>query len=109
VPVERRRELRRRLRVEVDLETVDGLDFVGHTLDMSPSGLCIEAGAPLKEGDRVLVHLRIPGAGRPLCVQARVVWSRDLANGLQVAGLRVVGMAPEDAAVLRQYLQEDVA
>jgi hypothetical protein len=81
--------------------------FVGTTLDLSLGGMCLEIGAPLAPGDRVMLHLRIPGPGAVIATDAVVRWSRDVAGGLAVVGLSLPALPTRELRMLRTFLDAE--
>jgi hypothetical protein len=103
-PRERRREPRQATRLEVDVATADGMVFVGSTLDLSLGGMCLEIGAPLAPGDRVALHLRLPGPDTMIATDAMVRWVRELADGSGIVGLSLPALPTRELRTLRAFL-----
>ena len=49
----------------------------GHVYDISATGVRIELDLPLQPGERVALHLDLPGAHSAVDASARVVWVND--------------------------------
>jgi hypothetical protein len=88
----------------VDLEAADGLQFVGTTLDLSLGGMCLEIGAPLAPGDRVRLHLRLPGEAGVITSEGLVRWVRELAGGSGIVGLSLPPLPTRELYLLRAFL-----
>ena len=79
-PIERRRNERFALApmyTDVTVQTVSDLQFrtlEGHAYDISQCGVRIELDEPLEIGDRVGVHLGLPGEDVEVHAAADVVW-----------------------------------
>jgi hypothetical protein len=106
-PRERRREARQATRLEVDVATADGMVFVGTTLDLSLGGMCLEIGAPLAPGERLMLRLRLPGPDAMISTDAMVRWVRELASGLVVVGLSLPPLPTRDLRALRAFLDAE--
>jgi hypothetical protein len=105
-PTDRRREPRHPARVEVDIETGDGVAYVGTTLDLSLGGMCVEIAAPLGPDERVRVRFRLSGLPAPLEIDSTVRWVRAQANGLLIAGVSLPALPSRDADALRRFLRD---
>ena len=86
-----RREHRTRvdLRVECE-ETASGARVAGRATDISLGGLRVETTTQFAFGAAVLVHIRLPGAAKPLALEAVVRWTRPDGMGLQFGLLGVL-------------------
>ena len=75
-PSERRREVRRQLKIALEIRTSDGVIYAGFSRDLSPAGMGAIASAPLKQGEIVWIKYDHPlGTGvppRPVVRRAKV-------------------------------------
>ena len=108
-PRQRPRKARQPARLEVDVATADGMVFVNASLDLSLGGMCLEIGAPLAPGDRVMLHLRLPGPGSVVATEAVVRRARALADGIVVGGLSLPALPPRELHMLRTFLDAEAA
>jgi CheY-like chemotaxis protein len=104
VSVERRRQARRTLIVEVSVLSRENRPFaLGELLNLSSSGACIELGLPLDIGERVRVSFNIPRGHSPH-LEGVVRWRRETARGV-MHGLAFENVTPQDEDYLRALLQ----
>ncbi|MBN2369098.1 MAG: response regulator [Vicinamibacteria bacterium] len=103
VVVERRRQTRRMLIVEVSVLSRENRPFaLGELLNLSLNGACIELGIPLDVGERVRVSFNIPRGQSPH-LEGDVRWRRETARGV-MHGLAFVHVSPQDGEYLRELL-----
>jgi DNA-binding response OmpR family regulator len=104
VSVERRRQARRTLIVEVSVLSREQRPFaLGELFNLSLTGACIELGLPLDVGERVRVSFNIPRGHSPH-LEGEVRWRRETARGV-MHGLVFVNTSSQDEAYLRELLQ----
>ena len=82
--------------VRVDFRTdveilVDGISQPGQTVNISQGGVLVVTSPAPKLGDKVVVKLRLPGAGETSELSCLVRWSKDPEGvGLQFENLRAI-------------------
>lgn len=102
---DKRREERIRVTLPVDLGTADGL-----TSDVSASGMFLETGMSLTEGDTIdfAVEFDIPGGSRVLRCRGKIVRTEMRGNRLGVA-VKILdsrmesGLPRRETGVARRY------
>ncbi len=94
-PVERRRDPRRALMVEVRVITRDqGIASLGELVDFGPGGAQVYLEAELEPGTAVRLAFRVPGAGETYSFSAEVRWRRETPRGT-AHGLAFQDLDPE--------------
>jgi two-component system OmpR family response regulator len=94
-PVERRRNPRRALMVEVRVITKDpDLASLGELVDFGPGGAQVYLDTALEPGTLLRLAFRVPGAGEAYSFNAEVRWARGTPRGT-AHGLAFVDLAPE--------------
>ncbi|MBS7661093.1 PilZ domain-containing protein [Pseudomonas lalucatii] len=89
---EKRDYIRMRLEAPVTLHGPDG-EIPALCLDLSSTGMQLEAASALKMGDQVRVHIASEhNALKGLDAQAEVVRVSELDNGRQALGLAIISM-----------------
>jgi hypothetical protein len=83
------------------MEHRGGFSFWRTALDVSPTGILIEAADDARSHETSLVHLELhlPGLSRPVPVLASHVWSRD-----ERLGLKFVDISDADRLTLAEQL-----
>jgi len=102
-----KRFLRKPVNIRVEVERFQqGLESA--SINMSPSGICIELDEPLEADERFRVLLYIPRGKEVeiLKVSARMVWQQHRETGKWRVGAAFVQFAPGDAKRIRQWLLE---
>ncbi|MFN7971951.1 MAG: PilZ domain-containing protein [Acidobacteriota bacterium] len=101
---DRRREKRATIQIPVLYHVEDGVEErVSATLDVSLSGLQFPTKKKLREDDRVLLRLLIPGEVRPLMLHGVVRWS---AKDMMLRGRYNVGVSFEKAESAKRKVLE---
>lgn len=108
--MQRRRELRRDVRVACEAVADDGFRPLGHrTLDVSTDGMLLEThGAFARVGEEVIVSLRAPDSRvwvDAIARVARIVTGRRRTDRAQAIGLEFVSMDATDRAILGAKLR----
>jgi PilZ domain len=103
---ERRVKQRTRLQLKADVTLPGDLTIVGHTLDISSSGLSLDVPYQLQPGQRCEIELNLIKVGGPKWVQVigevtRCVTSGD---GHFQAGLQFVDLDAQLAGLLDAYI-----
>jgi hypothetical protein len=102
-----KRFLRKPVNIRVEVERFQqGLESA--SVNMSPSGICLELDEPLEENERFRVLLYIPRGKEVeiLKVSARMVWQQIQDSGKWRIGAAFMQFAPGDAKRIRQWLLE---
>jgi hypothetical protein len=101
-----KRFLRKPVNIRVEVERFQqGLESA--SVNMSPSGICLELDEPLEDGERCRVLLYIPHGKEVeiLKVSARMVWQQmQPETGKWRVGAAFLQFAPGDAKRIRQWL-----
>lgn len=103
----KKRFLRKPVNIRVEVERFQqGLESA--SVNMSPSGICLELDEPLEDGERFKVLLYIPRGKEVeiLKVTARMVWQQLRDTGKWRVGAAFMQFAPGDAKRIRQWLLE---
>jgi len=103
----KKRFLRKPVNIRVEVERFQqGLESA--SVNMSPSGICLELDEPLEDGERFKVLLYIPQGKEVeiLKVTARMVWQQLRDGGKWRVGAAFMQFAPGDAKRIRQWLLE---
>ena len=103
---ERRRYLRRPVRIPVDYSSVDAF-FSEFASNINEGGAFIETDAPEEPGEIVKLMIRLPLRERPLEVEARVVWVRDSAEDGVAPGMGVEfqNLADDVSALINRVVE----
>jgi CheY-like chemotaxis protein len=100
---ERRREMRRRIVLEVTLLGPDDTALARGTLwDLSPAGFQLEVPVPLDAGGPVRIGLHLPG--RTVKLEGHVRWCRPVPASF-TSGVQVSWVDPVDASLLREICE----
>jgi len=82
---DRRREPRRMFVVQAQVLSTTGESLgSGHIVELSPSGIRLDANLDLQPGREVEIVFRLPGAREPVRAKSVVRWRQDPATGLQL-------------------------
>jgi len=99
-----------RLPVRLGVQVMLGETFQpATTLNLSMTGAFITTPTPAAAGDEVLLHLTLPGNGRPLYLPGQVVWQNSArsSNGFQPGmGVAFGNLGTEEATALRHFLRK---
>ncbi len=99
-----------RLPVRLGIQVMVGETFQpARTLNLSIAGAFITTPTPAAAGEEVLLHLTLPGNGRPLYLPSLVVWQNSArsSNGFQPGmGVAFGNVGTEEATILRHFLRQ---
>jgi CheY-like chemotaxis protein len=98
---------RKELRVLVQLRVEDsreGFFFLGHTRNLSVSGLLLETDHPLEVGRAMGLRFFLPGRPQELTAVAEVVRERNAAFGLRQFGLRFRKVSEADKIAIAEFV-----
>ncbi len=101
----KKRYVRKPTQIRVEVERgQQGLE--AQSLNISPSGICLELEEPLEDDEKCRVLLYIPRGKEVeiLKVSARMVWQRMLDDGRWRVGASFMQFAPGDAKRIVQWL-----
>lgn len=102
-----RRHRRFAVDVQAVLETQNGPRLAVRTRDLSCSGICLIADAPLSPGERLQVELVLDfgnnSFSEPLRLDAHVVWCTPIAQAFQV-GAMFDGLTEEQDSYIEMFL-----
>jgi PilZ domain len=70
--------------------------------DIGEGGIGISCKEPLTVGDVLFFHLPLVGARKPICVEARILWTREYG----AAGCQFLRIPPVDMDILREWLRQ---
>lgn len=106
VPTERRIKQRSHLHIKADVTLPGDLTIVGHTLDISASGLSLEVPYKLEPGQRCEIELNLAKLGGPNWVQvvAEVKHCTSSNDGHFQVGLQFVDLDAELTKLLEAYI-----
>lgn len=110
-PAERRTHRRKHLHLKADVTLPGDLTIVGHTLDISASGMSIETPFRLEPGQRCEIELNLSKLGGPAWIQVigEVRRCEQIEPDVFTAGLQFVDMDAEVAQLLDAYVWSRVA
>lgn len=98
-----------RVQKTLSLTFKDRQSFVSaYTGNVSKGGLFISTQHLLKEGERFLLELQLPGLRDPIRVKCEVAWTReqsDIEKRASGMGVRFCDMTRKDTQLLDRYLQ----
>ena len=98
-----------RLPVRLGIQVMLGDTFQpATTLNLSMTGAFVTTPTPAAAGEEVLLHLTLPGNGRPLYLSGQVVWQNSArsSNGFQPGmGVAFGNVGTEEATILRHFLR----
>ena len=98
-----------RLPVRLGVQVMRGDTFQpATTLNLSMAGAFITTPTPAAVCEEVLLHLTLPGNGRPLYLPGQVVWQNSVrsSNGIQPGmGVAFGTLGSEEATVLQHFLR----
>jgi hypothetical protein len=98
---DRRGERRRLFVVEAKVASLDtGALASGHIVEVSPSGLRLDAELAIEAGHTLDVTFQIPGSRAPIQARCAVRWRRG-----QTSGLEIVQIDPAQAQQLRDLVR----
>jgi uncharacterized protein (TIGR02266 family) len=83
--------------------------FIGYAVNLSKAGAFIHTLKPRKAGEELDVHFTVPRTGIIVQCRAKVVWTRDFAQGETVVpgmGVEFVGIEPEVAERLDAWARQ---
>jgi CheY-like chemotaxis protein len=104
VPLSQRRHVRALFGVSFDGRSVSGT-FLGNTVNVSESGMLVEADAELAVDDRIECRFFLPGDQRPVDVKGKVVRRAPEVQGQMPAfGVVFQSVSDEDLARLRRFV-----
>ena len=81
-----RRHSRKSCMINADY-TVDGRNFEGFMLDISPTGAFIETGEAFAAGQQIQLTFSLPNSAEHLSVSGEILWKGKLGMGLQFKDL----------------------
>ena len=98
-----------RLPVRLGVQVMLGDTFQpATTLNLSMAGAFITTPTPLPDGQELLLHLTLPGNGRPLYLSGQVVWRNSVrsSNGFQAGmGVAFGTLGSKEATALQHFLR----
>ena len=98
-----------RLPVRLGVQVMLGDTFQpATTLNLSMAGAFITTPTPLPDGKELLLHLTLPGNGRPLYLSGQVVWRNSVrsSNGFQAGmGVAFGTLGSKEATALQHFLR----
>ena len=100
---ERKRYFRHSLRVPVDLTDATYRKFVGHTINLSQSGIAMECAAPLTTGEIVQLGFDLPGSGEKLNCKAQIIWTAEQGK----LGLTFTQLKSPDKQRLTEWIEQE--
>ncbi len=105
-PAERRIKRRTQLHLKADVTLPGDLTIVGHTVDISASGLSIDVPYQLEPGQHCEIELNFSRMGGPAWVQLSGEVRRcvEVDEGRFQAGLQFVDLDPKLVELLDQYI-----
>jgi Tfp pilus assembly protein PilZ len=79
--------------------------------DVSDCGAFIEIAQPVAAGTALSLEIESADGGPVLCVEASVIWSREIGNmdGPAGIGVEFTGIEDSDAAILEGILERSLA
>ena len=88
----------------------DGPSLVkAYAKDISPGGLFISTDNPLKQGEKFVLKLQIPGLLEPMDIQCEVAWARiqeeKTGTGRFGMGVKFFELTDENKELLQPYIQ----
>ena len=99
-----------RLPVRLGIQVMLGETFQpARALNLSTTGAFITTPTPAAVCEEVLLHLTLPGNGRPLYLSGQVVWQNSprSSNGFQPGmGVAFGNVGTEEATILRHFLRQ---
>ena len=106
LPVERRFRQRACLHIKADVTLPGDLTIVGHTMDISPSGLGLDVPYKLEAGQQCEIEFNLSKLGGPKWVQVigEVTRCVECGHGRFQAGMKFVDMDARLAKVLDDYV-----
>lgn len=103
--IEPRRDARFLVQAKVESVRDRGF-FLGTSVNLSASGMLLEALTTFKSGDRVHIRFFLPGIPREIEAQAEVVRA-DIHPGVRRYGLRFEAIEVDDADLIRSFSDRD--
>ncbi len=100
IPV--RRQLRTITKIEVSLEKA-GRFVLARSINISASGMLLEADRVLTAEGPLRVHFFLPGDARPLQIEAEVLRA-EFSGTMAKYGLRFLNLGPEEKERIEQYV-----
>ena len=104
----RRRSVRAYYQTPLRVMAASGAVIDGRSEDISSGGMLVIAGAPLPEGERVVVRFALPASGNMVQCSAVVNWSRHRAatqRGRAAFGLAFVDAPPGMTEAIARYAE----
>jgi CheY-like chemotaxis protein len=100
---ERKRYFRHSLRVPVDLTDATYRKFIGHTINLSQSGIAMECAAPLMAGEIVQLGFHLPGSGEKVNCKAQTIWTAEQGK----LGLTFTQLKSPDKQRLTEWIEQE--
>ena len=98
-----RKELRVLVQLRVE-ESKEGFFFLGHTRNLSVSGMLLETDHPLERGTAMGLRFFLPGRPNEMTAVAEVVRERKGQFGLRQYGLRFRKLGEADKIAIAEYV-----
>jgi Tfp pilus assembly protein PilZ len=86
--------------LSIDYE-VDGRNYDGFMLDISPAGAFIETGEPFSAGQPIKLSFTLPGSARQLSIEGEILW-----KGMLGIGVKFNNLAPAHKERINAFMQE---
>lgn len=99
---ERRRYFRYPLRIHVDLRDSTYRKFLGHTINLSQTGVALECVAPLTIREIVQLQFRLPAADHKMKCHAQIIWTAEQGK----AGLAFTKMKSSHREELTGWIED---
>ncbi|UCD82902.1 MAG: PilZ domain-containing protein [Desulfobacterales bacterium] len=82
--------------------TVEGRNFEGFMLDISPAGAFIETGEPFTAGQQIRLTFSLPNSPGQLNISGEILW-----KGMLGMGVKFNDMTPKQIDLIRAFMQEE--
>ena len=105
LPSTRRRFARAPYVTPARILRANGLTLEGRSEDISVGGLLVLAPQAFEHAEQVRVHFALPITGKLLEVPATARWVKSAARGSGAVGLEFVALAPDQLAVIENYVR----
>jgi hypothetical protein len=100
---ERKRYFRHCLRVPVAVTDATYRKFIGHTINLSQTGMAMECVAPLAAGETVQLEFQLPDSDDKLNCKAQIIWTAEQGK----VGVTFTHMKPSDKQHLTSWIEQE--